>query len=78
MPKPVRLKRATSAFLVLLPAAALLALALVRPVTAQGTAAAAPSPNASSAPVRNALTVQATTPQKSEWPPAASLPGRKR
>jgi HlyD family secretion protein len=68
MPKPVRLKRATSAFLVLLPAAALLALALVRPVTAQGTAAAAPSPNASSAPVRNALTVQATTPQKSEWP----------
>jgi RND family efflux transporter MFP subunit len=43
-------------------------LALVRPVTAQGTATAAPSPNASSAPARSALTVQATTPQKSEWP----------
>jgi HlyD family secretion protein len=68
MPKPVRLMRPTSGFLVLLPVAAALALALVRPVTAQGTAAAAPSPNPSSAPARNALTVQATTPQKSEWP----------
>lgn len=68
MPKPVRLMRPTSGFLVLLPLAAVLALALVRPVTAQGTAAATPSPNASSAPARNALTVQATTPQKSEWP----------
>lgn len=57
------------AVLVLLPVAALLALALaVRPVTAQGAAAAAPSPNASSAPARSALTVQATTPQKSDWP----------
>jgi HlyD family secretion protein len=68
MPKPVRLMRPTSGFLILLPVAAALALALVRPVTAQGTAAAAPSPNPSSAPARNALTVQATTPQKSEWP----------
>jgi RND family efflux transporter MFP subunit len=57
------------AVLLLLPAAALLAVALsVRPVTAQGAAAAAPSPNPSSAPARNALTVQATTPQKSDWP----------
>ena len=57
------------AVLLLLPAAALLAVALsVRPVTAQGAAAAAPSPNASSAPARNALTVQAATPQKSDWP----------
>jgi HlyD family secretion protein len=68
MPKPVRLMRPTPGFLVLLPVAALLSVALVRPVTAQGTAAAAPSPNAGSAPARNALTVQATTPQKSEWP----------
>ena len=57
------------AVFLLLPAAALLAMALAaRPVTAQGAAAAAPSPNASSAPARNALTVQATTPQKSDWP----------
>jgi HlyD family secretion protein len=60
--------RPISGFLFLLPGAALLMLALVRPVTAQGTATAAPSPNASSAPARSALTVQATTPQKSEWP----------
>jgi len=53
----------------MLPAAAVLALALLmRPVTAQGPAAAAPSSNAGSAPARTALTVQATTPQKSEWP----------
>ena len=60
----------------LLPAAALLALAVsMRPVTAQGPAAAAPSPNAASAPARTALTVQATTPQKSEWPLKLSAAG---
>jgi HlyD family secretion protein len=60
--------RPISGFLFLLPGVALLMLALARPVTAQGTATAAPSPNASSAPARSALTVQATTPQKSDWP----------
>jgi HlyD family secretion protein len=68
--------RPISGVLFLLPVVALLALAWTAlPVTAQGSAAAAPSPNASSAPVRSALTVQATTPQKSEWPLKLSAAG---
>lgn len=64
------------ALLLVLPAAALLALALTaRPVPAQGSAKAAPSPSASSAPARNALTVQATTPQKTDWPLKLSAAG---
>ena len=68
--------RPVSGFLFLLPLAALLALGLMAPpAPAQGAAKAAPSPNASAAPARSALTVQATTPQKSEWPLKLSAAG---
>lgn len=57
----------------LLPIAAVLALVLLaRPVTAQGPAAAAPG---ASGPARAALTVQATTPQKTDWPLKLSAAG---
>ncbi|NRF65986.1 efflux RND transporter periplasmic adaptor subunit [Aquincola sp. S2] len=47
----------------------LLAALFAAPVAvAQGAAAATPSPNATSAPGRPALTVQAITPQRSDWP----------
>jgi HlyD family secretion protein len=68
VPTALRARPARAALLLMPLAAVLLLMLRPGPAPAQGPAAASPSPHAASAPGRAALTVQATTPQKIEWP----------